>query len=74
MSYSPLRDAVNTLGRVAKTALTKGKIVSPESTSEIRLVFCDRCVEFRAGYCKLCKCNMALKTKLIEARCPKGLW
>jgi hypothetical protein len=50
--------------------------IAPKEVSDMRKKVCMRCPYYHevAGACTVCKCLVALKTKLSEASCPTGRW
>ena len=43
--------------------------------SRERMDICKQCPELNdLKICKVCRCVMPLKVKLIKAKCPKGKW
>ena len=58
-------------------AVIKGELVlSSEELAAERLKVCTKCPAFRklARQCSLCNCFMDMKTKILDASCPKDLW
>lgn len=51
-------------------------VVKLDRVASWRLETCRSCTEFFSPteQCKVCKCFMAIKTKLPHASCPKGIW
>ena len=50
--------------------------LTPAELAGERMKLCAQCPEFTklTKQCKLCGCYMELKTRLLEAHCPKDLW
>lgn len=51
-------------------------LITPKEVQERRMKICKRCPHYVevVGACKVCKCVVALKTKLSAASCPTGRW
>lgn len=51
---------------------------TPHATDEViskRISICESCPSFLVTkQCKECGCFMPIKTKLLYAQCPRGLW
>ncbi len=58
--------------------LLRGELppISPAELSSERLKMCVECEHFKKmiRQCEICGCMLDLKTKLLEADCPIGLW
>jgi len=48
----------------------------PKETFDERMEICRSCDKFikLTQQCKVCKCIMTAKTKLVNAECPEGKW
>jgi hypothetical protein len=65
-----IRQAVDTVGRVAHAAVTADSDMAAE-----RRAICQRCPLLGPGRrCMACGCFIDLKTKLPEERCPHDQW
>lgn len=42
--------------------------------AEERLYICDECPYREVNKCKICGCNLAAKTLVKEAKCPRNKW
>lgn len=51
-------------------------LMAPKEIQELRMRACKRCPHLHetTGVCKVCKCVVALKTRLADASCPTGRW
>jgi hypothetical protein len=53
-------------------------IITTKAQREARLAICEVCpemvVRFGSNTCGLCKCPLAGKTILANAKCPAGKW
>lgn len=47
---------------------------STEELETKRLSICSSCPNMIKNRCSVCGCNMKMKVKLAEAKCPKGFW
>jgi hypothetical protein len=56
--------------------LFRRKNYVPFEISEQRFAICKQCPELikPTNQCRQCGCLMHLKTKLVQAECPLGLW
>lgn len=51
------------------------KLLTKKEKATWRYDICAQCPELLpSGFCRVCGCNMKLKTKLAMAECPLGKW
>jgi hypothetical protein len=64
------------LRQIAIKVLKGELVLSSDELAAERLKVCAECAAFRklARQCSLCNCFMDLKTKILQASCPKELW
>lgn len=63
--------------RTIALQLIRGELpVSADGLAVERVKLCETCEDFAlvSRQCKLCWCFIDLKTKILEAECPKGKW
>lgn len=68
-----VRKAVN-LGRAVAEHVAAGLPRADDDTARRRLEVCSGCVQYDGSSCRICGCNMAAKVRMLEQRCPLGLW
>lgn len=70
-----LRRAVNFLSATIQHAMAGLPIVS-DAQAEERLSICrsNECGQYRDDSCMKCGCNLPLKAKWAEQKCPEGRW
>lgn len=64
---------INLAKATAKFVADKGKTVSP-ANYEVRLKECNNCVYHEDNRCELCGCNLTVKAKWRQEKCPLGKW
>jgi Family of unknown function (DUF6171) len=72
---STLRRAANLATAVAAHVLA-GLPTVPETVYTARLAVCRQCPEYlvEADACRLCGCNLGVKARWSEQRCPADRW
>lgn len=72
---SLLQKAVN-LGRAVTQHLAAGLPHTDDETVTNRLNICYACNHFDAAHtaCRMCGCNMQIKVRWLEQKCPIGKW
>ena len=66
--------ALETLKDSALAVLSGDSIIAGRPLSEHRMEICRSCPHFDKIKCKVCGCNMELKSKISTAKCPKNYW
>ena len=71
-----IKSFVTTLARSLIKMKSNRGLLANKDISKIRIEKCRSCSEYNIDMdvCYACWCNMSIKTKLIEARCPQKKW
>lgn len=72
---SLLQKAVNFTAAAIGHVMAGLPVLSDEKTQE-RLEICrsNQCGNYKDGSCRKCGCNLPLKARWAEQKCPEGLW
>lgn len=65
-----IESAVSTV----KDFVASGLEISNTEEKNKRIEICKECEHYNNGNCRLCGCNMNLKTRIDSAHCPIGKW
>lgn len=74
--YNKLKGGIKSLTRIAKNKLKGVDDKVPEQVKQNRLAICNACPKLNQFLktCKVCGCNVNLKSQYREESCPEGKW
>ncbi len=61
---------------IARDLLAGKLLITEAELANERIKACEQCPQFRRALrvCALCNCQLDLKTKILSASCPAGIW
>lgn len=62
--------------RSFRALINADKCLVEDSVFKLRKNTCKACIHYSDSYnmCSVCYCNIAVKCRLTEAKCPMGFW
>ncbi|MCK4500469.1 hypothetical protein KAU11_08220, partial [Candidatus Babeliales bacterium] len=66
--------AAKAAGQTVMRMINGEEVVVQSDLHQARLTVCNTCEEFTGSKCKMCGCNMQLKTRLSGQSCPLSKW
>ena len=71
---SMARDLSNNVVQALRHGLKTGELLANEEVVRMRIKKCDGCSHKSGFRCTKCGCYISLKTAVLTAKCPEGLW
>ena len=72
--WKAAKNAVFALGRKIRNLVTGKSVLASEEIVARRRIRCQVCEYNELGQCQECLCNINLKTRFSDERCPRNLW